>query len=52
MNKSPVLIGDRELTSENVLLSPNPEEADLVGSNPTLSASLRRAYGWQAESSG
>ena len=40
MNKSLFLIGGLELTNENCLLSPNSEEVDLVGSNPTLSASF------------
>ena len=43
---------DYEFQSETDPIFSTNNQAEIVGSNPTLSASLRRAYGWQAESSG
>ena len=44
--------GDCEFQSETDPIFSTNDQAEIVGSNPTLSASLRRAYGWQAESTG
>ena len=42
--------GDCEFQSENDPIFSTNDQTEIVGSNPTLSASLRRAYGWRAES--
>ena len=44
--------GDCEFQSETDPIFSTNNQAEIVGSNPTLSASLRKAYGWQADSSG
>ena len=44
--------GDCEFQSENDPIFSTNDQAEIVGWNPTLSASLRQAYGWQAKSTG
>ena len=50
--KNTFSIGDCEFQSETGPIFSTNNQAEIVGSNPTLSASLRQAYGWQADSSG